>query len=190
MKADMLLTLHAVRLLGFATTGAVADRFQQDPSDVESQLIDAGTQGFVAHHSFAGTAGWSLSEKGRAVNEQLLREELHRTGGRSTVADVQVMFTALNAVVVSACSALQMTPHAPAGAALVLRRALDDWIPLEAQLAVVLPRMDGYARRLAHALDRQSDPAWITGTDRDSYHHAWFELHEDLIATLGLRRDT
>ncbi|MDQ1594975.1 MAG: hypothetical protein QOH40_1531, partial [Arthrobacter pascens] len=25
-------------------------------------------------------------------------------------------------------------------------------------------------------------------TDRDSFHRIWFELHEDLIATLGLRR--
>src|SRR5690606_18217145 len=33
-----------------------------------------------------------------------------------------------------------------------------------------------------------ADPAWITAADRESCHHVWFELHEDLIATLGLSR--
>lgn len=38
---------------------------------------------------------------------------------------------------------------------------------------------------LHHAAD---DSGWVTGTDRDSAHRVWFELHEDLIATLGLTR--
>ena len=31
---------------------------------------------------------------------------------------------------------------------------------------------------------------WVDRTDIDSCHRVWFELHEDLIATLGLSRHT
>jgi len=51
-----LLTLHAVRLLGFADTEAVAARFAQDRAVVESELIDAGVIGFVSYSTFAGTS--------------------------------------------------------------------------------------------------------------------------------------
>ncbi len=29
---------------------------------------------------------------------------------------------------------------------------------------------------------------WFTKPTIDSYHSVWFELHEDLLATLGLER--
>jgi hypothetical protein len=32
------------------------------------------------------------------------------------------------------------------------------------------------------------DRPWVDGSDRDSCHTVWFQLHEDLLATLGLRR--
>ena len=46
-QRSMLLTLHAVRLLGFAGTEPIAERFGQDPPDVERCLIDAGTNGWA-----------------------------------------------------------------------------------------------------------------------------------------------
>jgi hypothetical protein len=53
----------------------------------------------------------------------------------------------------------------------------------------VLPRFSGYAKRLEQAAtNAATEPAWFTATDRDSFHRIWFELHEDLIATLGIRR--
>jgi hypothetical protein len=33
-----------------------------------------------------------------------------------------------------------------------------------------------------------AEPAWLVATDLDSFHRIWFELHEDLIATLGVQR--
>lgn len=53
----------------------------------------------------------------------------------------------------------------------------------------MLPRFGGYTARLQYALENAAlDAAWLTATDRDSFHRIWFELHEDLIATLGIRR--
>ena len=39
-----------------------------------------------------------------------------------------------------------------------------------------------------HDRFRAGDPSWVDRTGADSCHTVWFELHEDLIATLGLRR--
>lgn len=70
-----------------------------------------------------------------------------------------------------------------------LARAVTFVSGLEDRLAAALPRFSGYYQRLEHALEQAAlDPAWYTTTDRDSFHKVWFELHEDLIATLGLQR--
>ncbi|MFE4196044.1 hypothetical protein ACFRJ9_09285 [Paenarthrobacter sp. NPDC056912] len=189
MSDDGLLTLHAVRLLGFADTAAVAGRFAQDLGAVESQLIDAGVKGLVSHSTFAGISGWSLSSLGRAENERLLAQELDRTGARLAVTDVLDEFTDLNAPVVSACSAIQLQPSNSTEAMDLLIGALAAWRPAEARLAVLLPRFAGYSERLLRALKHAVlDPAWLTATDRESFHRVWFELHEDLLATLGIQR--
>ncbi|TVU64671.1 hypothetical protein FQP90_06255 [Paenarthrobacter nitroguajacolicus] len=186
-----LLTLHAVRLLGFADTQAVAARFSQDRSLVESQLIDAGVNGFVSRSTFAGTSGWSLSSLGRAENERLLAEELDSAGARGMVLAVHDDFTDYNTGVVSACSAFQLQAPATQDAMDILIGALAAWRPLEARLTGLLPRFEGYSERLLRALKAAvEDPAWVTATDRDSFHRVWFELHEDLISTLGIQRNT
>ncbi|ASN22204.1 hypothetical protein [Arthrobacter sp. YN] len=184
-----LLTLHAVRLLGFADTEAVAARFAQDRLAVESQLIDAGVNGLVTYSTFAGSSGWSLSSFGRTENERLLAQELDHAGARGAVLAVHDDFADLNTGVVEACSAIQLQTPDGEGAMDVLIGALAAWRPLEAQLAGALPRFEGYSERLLNALKRvPEDTAWLTATDRDSFHRAWFELHEDLIATLGIQR--
>ena len=62
--------------------------------------------------------------------------------------------------------------------------------PVCATLAGVLGRFGDYGDRLARALDRvrSGDPDWFTRPMIDSYHTVWFELHENLLATLGIER--
>lgn len=62
--------------------------------------------------------------------------------------------------------------------------------PLTGRLSAVLPRFRGYDTRFTAPLRRARDgeSGWVDGTDVDSCHRVWFELHEDLIATLGLNR--
>lgn len=186
-----LLTLHAVRLLGFADTQAVAARFTQDPGLVESQLIDAGVNGLVSHSTFAGSSGWSLSSLGRVENERLLAEELEHSAARDIVLAVHDDFADINTGVVGACSAIQLQSRVSDEAMDVLIGALASWRPLEAQLTGSLPRFKGYSERLLGALKHAArDTAWLTAMDRDSFHRVWFELHEDLIATLGIQRSS
>ncbi len=62
--------------------------------------------------------------------------------------------------------------------------------PIVADLRQLLVRFGGYSTRLRTAVERvtHGDRDWFTKPTVDSYHTVWFELHEDLLATLGLVR--
>ena len=65
-------------------------------------------------------------------------------------------------------------------------------LPICADLSGVMKRFEPYAPRLQHAIDRveAGQQEWFTGALIESYHTVWFELHEDLLATLGIARDS
>ncbi|MBP2706360.1 transcriptional regulator [Microbispora sp. RL4-1S] len=199
-----LLVLHAVRVTGFADTPVVARRYGLDVATTEELLRDAEARGWVEHTAFAGTGGWSLTEPGRAENERRLADELTLVGAADEVRDVYRRFLPLNTLLLQACTDWQLRPttddrlavndHSdPAWDAGVLHelacvdRALT---PLADRLGRVLTRFRGYDTRFTTALTRAraGDGAWVDQTDVDSCHRVWFELHEDLIATLGLDR--
>ncbi|MGO1921675.1 MAG: transcriptional regulator, partial [Microbacterium sp.] len=62
--------------------------------------------------------------------------------------------------------------------------------PLIENLSAVLARFDGYVARYELALRRamSGELDWIDKTDIDSCHRVWFQLHEDLVATLCIDR--
>lgn len=194
----MLLTLHSVRLLGFADTEAVGRRFGQDSQHVEPLLIEAGAKGWAARTSFGGSRGWSLTVAGRTENERLLAEELETADARALVTTVHAEFVPLNTDVVAACSQLQLhrlshENQPDDGIDQRTHQTFTDAVAflrgLEMRLAGALPRFGGYAQRLDQAVaNATSAPAWLIATDRDSFHRVWFEFHEDLIATLGIQR--
>jgi hypothetical protein len=188
-----------------ADGAAVAGRFGLDRSAAEELLLDHQAYGWVTWAEFAGVGGWSLTDRGRAENERQLAAELRDVpGGADAVRRAHRAFLPLNARLQQACTDWQIRP-AP-GAALAANdhgdadwdagvlRALGDLAaavaPLVGALGAVLERFRGYDTRFAAALDsaRAGDPSAVDGTGTDSCHRVWFELHEDLIATLGLRR--
>jgi len=199
-----LLALHAVRLLGFADTPAVARRFTLDPAATVELLLDAQAYGWVSHAQFADLRGWSLTEPGRARDEALLADELDRAGARAVVHDVHAAFLPLNALLRQACTDWQLRPtpadrlttndHTdPAWDARVLAdlAAVETGLaPLAERLAGALARFTGYDERFGAARRRAAagEARWVDGTDVDSCHRVWFELHEDLVATLGIDR--
>ncbi len=199
-----LLVLHAVRVLGFADTAAVAQRFQLDHFETVEHLLDAEANGWVAHTAFAGTAGWSLTDRGRRENERQLTAELARTGRAQEVRDTYAAFLPLNGRVLQACTHWQLrlapgnrlSPNDHTDPAwdddvlAVLHAVNRDLAPLVERLAVILARFCGYERRFSAALSRarSGETAWVDRTDVDSCHRVWFELHEDLVATLGIDR--
>ncbi|MDQ3108180.1 MAG: MarR family transcriptional regulator, partial [Actinomycetota bacterium] len=62
--------------------------------------------------------------------------------------------------------------------------------PVCADLASALERFCDYGSRFANALERvrAGERDWFAKPMIDSYHTIWFELHEDLLATLGIER--
>jgi len=191
-----LLVLHAVRVLGYATTDRVRDRTGLDAAVVDDLLLDAQASGWVTWSSFAGDGGWSLSEAGKAVGEELVAVELDAVGARDLFRAQLEQFGPLNDLVAGACTRWQLTelgiadPPVPLDRVLAdLDRAADGLATLESRLAARLSRFSGYHARFVAAVERaREEPGWISGTDRDSAHTVWFQLHEDLLATLGIAR--
>lgn len=195
----MHLVLHAVRLLGFADPTAIARRFEL--RGVEDALKDAEARGWATYSSFAGISGWSLTEAGRTENERLLKAELPDA---DAVSKVYAEFLPLNALLQQACTDWQLrpTPTDPLAAndhtdtewdAGVLHelKVIDGALgSIARRLSEVLPRFGGYDVRFSRALARANagDVAWVDRSDVDSCHRVWFELHEDLLATLNLHR--
>lgn len=203
---SMLLVLHAVRIVGFADTPMIARRFELHPAQTAGILHDAEAAGWVQHAAFADLQGWSLTELGRAENERQLAAQLADTGGIDEIQTVYRGFLPLNARLQQACTNWQLRPEPgdrlaandhsdPMWDAGVLNElsAIDRSLaPLADRLGAVLTRLQGYGVRFSAALQhaQAGDGDWIDRTDIDSCHRVWFELHEDLIATLGIDRYT
>ncbi|MGW6004871.1 transcriptional regulator [Oerskovia enterophila] len=199
-----LLVLHAVRVTGFADVPTLARRFGTVPDETNELLEDAEARGWAQRSAFAGLGGWSLTVAGRAENERQLAAELAGTGRAEEVREVHRDFLPLNARLQQACTDWQLRPapgdrlasndHSdPAWDDGVLDElaAIDRALaPLVRRLGDVLSRFSGYDVRFAAALRRvqAGDGGWVDRTDVDSCHRVWFELHEDLVATLGIDR--
>jgi hypothetical protein len=69
-----------------------------------------------------------------------------------------------------------------------LHERAERWIE---RLARKVPRFALYAERLAEALDRAEgdELEFVSGVRCDSYHMVWYEMHEDLLRTLGRKRE-
>jgi len=198
------LVLHGPRVLGFASSTRVAARYALDPGMVEDTLLDFAVRGWVDHARFAGTSGWFLTEAGRTEDERRMSAELDRAGARDVVADAHTRFVPLNRRFGKACTDWQIRPtrvdamasndHTDWAWDERVLRALD-WIdrqlgPLAAEMAACLQRFDGYAARYSAALAKvgAGQRRWVDAPEVDSCHTVWIQLHEDLLATLGITR--
>ena len=197
-SAGDLLVLHAVRVLGYATTARVAGHARLPRERAEELLADAQAGGRVAWTRYFDDGGWSMTESGKAHGERLLAAELDAAGARAEVAAVLAGFGPSNALVAAACTRWQLTemgvadpPADLTGVLADLRHAAEVLADIEARLSARLARCAGYHARFVTAVARAGDdPAWVNAIDRDSAHRVWFELHEDLRQTLAIPRTT
>ena len=199
-----LLVLHGLRLSGFTTVDAIATRWSMDPDLVRDELESAQRAGWATYREGRLT-GWMLSAEGRAEGERRLGAELEATGARDTVEAGYARFVGLNVEFLALCTDWQLrqvegeqviNDHLdPDHDAAVIARlgALHVGIcEVVEAVAVVVPRFTVYPPRFGHAVDRvrSNDVDWFTKPVIDSYHTIWFELHEDLLATLGRSRES
>lgn len=196
--------LHAVRLLGYADGADIAHQAAAGLDETVATLREADRRGWVRLTAFAGDEGWSLTDTGRAENERLLAVERGAADPSNEIAVVHREFLPLNARLLRAVTDWQLKP---AGGDRLAPNDHDDpsWdhrvldelgslgdslTPLIGRLAAVLTRFGGYDSRFRSALDRARAGRhdWVDGTGVDSCHRVWFQLHEDLVATLGVDR--
>ena len=197
-----LLTLHALRLRSMCSVEVIATRFDLGAAEVEQVLSSANERNLVRFRD-GRLSGWSLTSDGRVFAEGLLAEELERSQARSTVEHLYGRFLLLNDDVLSACTDWQVMDSASGPVvndhsdtdrdAQTLQRLTQIQLaicPVTDELAGTLNRFGGYSDRLelAHGKVMAGDHEWFTRPTIDSYHTVWFELHEDLLATLGRSR--
>ena len=198
------LVLHVVRLKGVADAAAVTVAGGFSAGEAERLLHDLAGSGLVEHRQL-GLAGWALTPIGRKQHQALMAEELEAGGAREAIEAAYREFLAINPELLGACTAWQRrgdsadqpaNDHSDAGydrgvverLAAVHRRAQ----LVLADLGTALLRYCAYGPRLQGALDRvvAGDADWFTRPLIDSYHSVWFELHQDMLDTLGIERGT
>jgi hypothetical protein len=199
-----LLVLHGLRLKSFAAAEIIATAAGLDLADVERRLEQFRDKEWVRYREGVLT-GWMLLPSGRTEAARLLAEELEATGARGDIDAAYREFLSFNQSLLHVCTDWQLRPvdgdgepvvndHADAAYdanVIGALRALDGEVqPVCASLASVLERFAGYGARLTNALRRTEagEPDWFTKPTIDSYHTVWFELHENLLATLDIER--
>jgi hypothetical protein len=199
-----LLVLHTLRLKGFVDADVVASACRQTEHAVDATLESLRERELVTRRD-GRISGWSLTADGRAEGERMLAAELDQLQCRPVVVDAYERFLLLNEPFLAACTRWQLRDGVDGlntndhddgryDAAIVaeLDRLDDEVQPICSDLAAVLERFSYYNGRFAVARLRVHDGEhdWFTRPMIDSYHTVWFELHENLLATLNLARDT
>ncbi|GLY64884.1 transcriptional regulator [Amycolatopsis taiwanensis] len=193
--------LHALRCGGYAALSRLAAATGLSESNVESELIDLAVDG-LATRLTGGLKAWGMTEAGRAADAERITAELERAGARPAVVAAFDRFLVLNPELLDLCTAWQLRTvdgeavvndhRDPAYDARVLDRFADlhqRALPVLADLEAALPRFGRYRARLAFALDRaRAGELGYVADLTASYHTIWAELHEDLLATLGIPR--
>jgi hypothetical protein len=204
---DLLRVLHAVRLAGINGADAVVERSEIAASRVASVLTEAQASGWVEQRVVVRDrrpSGWMLTAQGRRHGEALLAAEVALAGAAEALVAAYERFRTVNQQFLDVCTDWQLFPDEDGRRAVndhsdpdydraVVERLvrLDEVIqPVLADLASALARFEGYGERFAAArrLVEAGERDWFTRPLIDSYHTIWFELHEDLLATLGLER--
>jgi hypothetical protein len=187
--------------MGFALLTRVAAAVDLPESEVESELIDLAVAGLVTRVP-GDFGGWGLTESGRTADAEQIAAELDASGARPIVTEAYNEFMVLNPELLDLCTAWQTrstsgTPtwndHTDAGYdSRVLTRFADLHQRTNVVCASLFSAMSRFARyrtRLTDALTlAQSGRLDYLTDDMASYHSIWFQLHEDLLTTLGIPR--
>ncbi len=195
------LVLLGLRLKGFGSATAVAEAVDLDVDVVTTQLSAARQDDHVLHRE--ANDAWALTKQGRTHGQELLAAELSAAGARDVVDGAYRDFLELNPQMLQLCTDWQVRadrdgeelndhsdPDYDAGIMSRLRALDAELDPLLDDLASTLGRYGRYRPAFDAALERldAGEIEYLTKPIIPSYHTIWFELHEDLLATLGIDR--
>ena len=200
-----LLALHGLRLKGFAETEVITALFAGLvgwTNDDVNMHLNAAAERELTDRRDGRMSGWMLKPGGRKEGERLLSAELDASGGRPVVTAAYESFLGLNSGMLELCTrwqvkdpeAAELNDHSDPSydqAVIGELAEIDEAVrPILADLVGVLDRFSVYSGRFtfAHDILRAGENDWFTKPITESYHTVWFELHEDLLATLGIDR--
>lgn len=199
-----MLALLGLRLKGFADAAAVADVVGAAETDIAAALEAAAGEGLVRYNEERGVYLLDPTS-GRPEGERLLGEQLDAAGVREDLIACYRDFLTLNQSMLQLCTDWQVKAI---GDEQVLNDHEDDEYDQEiigrlvdlddslrkilTRLRALLDRYGSYVIRFRGALDKllAGELQYFTKPIIASYHTVWFELHEDLLATLGIDRAT
>lgn len=197
-----LLALHGLRLKGIAEPAVVSEIMGADADELAAEL-ERLADGDLVTYRYGRIAGYQLTAEGRALGRRLVSEELEATGTRPAIESAYGRFREINGRLLGVCTAWQLrvdgterqpNDHSDAsyddGVRQRLAEVHEQAEPILDALAAALCRFAGHQVRLRTALERvlAGEHDYFTRPMFPSYHSSWFELHEDLLATLGSDR--
>lgn len=196
-----LLVLHGLRCIGFASVERIASAVGLD-SGIARSILDALSDRDFVSHTPGPFGGWGLTASGRAEAATRIASEIETSGAREVVGCQYEAFLQLNPRLLQVCTEwqMQMVGGVPivndhrdpvydgrvTERLLTIDRAV---VPVLVELSESLPRYSFYRPRFDRALEHveAGDIAYFAD-HLESYHSVWFQLHEDLLATLGIDR--
>ncbi len=178
--------MMALRVRGRADASSVARAAGVGGTDAAAMLAALRARGAVAPAGAPATV--ALTDAGRGELARLVAAE---PIDRAALAAVYERFLAADGELKTAVTAWQLAADAAKPAAqdrVMASAALGGGVA--AAIAEVAPRFAPYPRRIADAAAAiaTGDARFVASPRVDSLHQAWFELHEDLLVTLGRSR--
>ncbi|MEC7914744.1 MAG: transcriptional regulator [Actinomycetota bacterium] len=199
-----LLVALALRLKGFGEVDAISSVHALDDAVTEQVLATMTNENKCVMRQVEGVDKYVLTPSGREEGEELLTAELEMSGARDMVQAGYRRFLALNPAMLQLCTDWQVVDDGsgeqrlndhtdPSYDKKILERLVDldrEVTGILIDLEQVLSRFANYPSRFGKALEKvvAGELDWLTKPIMPSYHTVWFELHEDLLATLGIDR--
>jgi hypothetical protein len=190
--------LHTLRCMGFSSVERLADAAGMGIDDVTDGLLALGVAGLVTHQKGA-FGGWGVTAAGKTVDAQRVAGEIDAAGTRGVLTEAYRRFEGLNLEVLDLCAAWQvrgggvLNDHRDSG---YDGRVIEGLVDVDRRAGAVIREMAEAARRFGRYRERlgvalgrarAGERGFVTD-EVGSYHGIWFQLHEDLLVTLGMPR--
>jgi hypothetical protein len=192
MAGQTLDLLQILRIKGLATEQDLADSLGVEVESLDVPLLSLAEERLIERPEGTDPPRWLLTADGLAHHAELT--EARRAN--DALAEVEVLyavFLELNRPVKKVVSEWQAGEQDAAGAADTIAELTEigqQLVEATDMGARDLPRFAVYSDRLAAALTevRAGQRRFIDDPSSASFHTVWFELHEDLLLTLGRNR--
>jgi hypothetical protein len=186
--ATELAVLMGLRVRGRGDAAEVARSAGCSAADAAAVLAGAAARGVAVPPAHAAPGVLALSAAGRDELARLLAAE---SLDRAALAALYERFLAVDGELKQAITTWQLADEARKAAAQAAVMAVAATAGgVAAALAGVAARLAPYPLRIAAAAGAiaTGDSRFVASPRVDSLHQVWFELHEDLLVTLGRSR--